>query len=83
MKRIPSATSNLIALVSLGLTLGCDMESRPLKPLDVRIVLRRKVLGQPSEHILFMEFAHLTDVDALSDATIAWAWTNVHEGTRD
>jgi len=58
------------------------MEARSLKPLDVRIIHLRNSSGQPSEHILFMEFAHLTDVDALSEATIAWARTNVHEGTR-
>jgi len=58
------------------------MEPRSLKPLDVRIVYLRKRLGQQSDYILFMEFAHLTDVDALSEATIAWARTNVYEGTR-
>jgi hypothetical protein len=54
------------------------MQPRSLEPLDVRIVHLRK----PSEHILFMEFANLTDVDALAESTIAWARSNIHEGTR-
>ena len=76
------ASAHATASMSPGPTLNCNMEPRSVKPLDVHIVHLCNLSVQLSEHILFMEFTHLTDVDALAEATIAWARTNVHEGTR-